>query len=198
HKQKIGEYLGAAGRPATDPATGKAAYRGDTEEFHQAVLQAFVRSFDFAGQPLLGALRMYLSAFRLPGEAQQIDRVLQAFADHAHARCREGRQGLFATPDACFLLCFSLVMLQTDLHNANIRPEKRMTLEQFVRQNRNYGAGISRGRDLPREALEALYRAIREEPLHTLGDGPDGQVTVDRWRDLMRQAETNDALGMML
>jgi guanine nucleotide exchange protein RalF len=43
----------------------------------QKVLKCFGDSFDFQGQPLVVALRMFLSAFRLPGEAQQIDRVVQ-------------------------------------------------------------------------------------------------------------------------
>lgn len=53
-----------------------AVYRGDTAEFHAEVLDAFVETFDFKGQGLLASLRMFLEAFRLPGEAQQIDRIL--------------------------------------------------------------------------------------------------------------------------
>lgn len=55
---------------------GGGVYRGDTAEFHAEVLEAFVESFDFRGQALLASLRMFLEAFRLPGEAQQIDRIL--------------------------------------------------------------------------------------------------------------------------
>lgn len=54
----------------------RGVYIGDTAEFHAEVLEAFVESFDFRGQQLLGCLRMFLEAFRLPGEAQQIDRIL--------------------------------------------------------------------------------------------------------------------------
>ena len=32
-----------------------------------------------------GALRLFLSKFRLPGEAQKIDRLLEAFADRLYA-----------------------------------------------------------------------------------------------------------------
>lgn len=55
---------------------GGGVYGGDTVEFHAEVLEAFVDSFDFRGQGLLASLRMFLEAFRLPGEAQQIDRIL--------------------------------------------------------------------------------------------------------------------------
>jgi hypothetical protein len=58
---------------------GEVVYLGDTAPFHAAVLKAFGDSFNFKRQPLVVALRMFLSSFRLPGEAQQIDRVVQAF-----------------------------------------------------------------------------------------------------------------------
>ena len=64
------------------------------------LLVEFGRSFDFGGQPLVVALRMFLSAFRLPGESQQIDRVVQAFADACFESCDEATQGLVPTSDS--------------------------------------------------------------------------------------------------
>jgi hypothetical protein len=72
------------------PETGKETYPADTVAFHEAVLKAFVGTFHFTGQPLMAALRMFLAAFRLPKEAQQIDRVLQAFAN---VRSKKGVYG---------------------------------------------------------------------------------------------------------
>ena len=48
-------------------------------------------------------------------------------------------------------------MLNTDLHNPNMDDAKRMTLEQFIRNNR----GINEGEDLPTEFLEELYYEIK-------------------------------------
>ncbi|EJW74440.1 hypothetical protein WUBG_14653, partial [Wuchereria bancrofti] len=45
-----------------------------------AVLDAFVRSFPFGNTRLDDALRMFLEAFRLPGEAAEISMVMQHFA----------------------------------------------------------------------------------------------------------------------
>jgi hypothetical protein len=70
----VGSFLGEAGKSGRDAA---GAHQTDTCEFHAAVLAAFGNSFDFRGQPLVVALRVFLSSFRLPGEAQQIDRVIQ-------------------------------------------------------------------------------------------------------------------------
>merc|ERR1712000_116233 len=52
-------------------------------------------------------------------------------------------------------------MLNTDAHNPNIKPDKKMTLEQWFRNCR----GIDQGKDLPREYLEELYSDILEDEL---------------------------------
>lgn len=54
--------------------------------------------------------------------------------------------------DTPFVLAFSVVMLNTDVHNpAN---KHKMTKEEFVRNNR----GIDGDGDLPREMLEAVSK----------------------------------------
>jgi Sec7-like guanine-nucleotide exchange factor len=41
--------------------------------------------------------------------------------------------------------------------------------------------------DLPDEFLESIYKSIAEHPILTYDDGPEGVMTVDRWRDLIKQ-----------
>ena len=91
---------------------------------------------------------------RLPGEALQIDRIMEAFA----AAFCEQNPGIFDEQDTCFILAFSIIMLNTALHNpsANIN----ISSEQFLNQNR----GINSGKDLPQDMLEAIYRSIKGEP----------------------------------
>jgi hypothetical protein len=48
--------------------------------FHFQVLQSFASLFDFRGMTFSDALRVFLGRFRLPGEAQCIDRLMEAFA----------------------------------------------------------------------------------------------------------------------
>mmetsp|Transcript_24482 Transcript_24482/g.29570 ORF Transcript_24482/g.29570 Transcript_24482/m.29570 type:complete len:753 (+) Transcript_24482:2-2260(+) len=52
-------------------------------------------------------------------------------------------------------------MLNTDLHNPNMNPEKRMTLEEFIRNNR----GINEGEDLSEEFLTEVYKEIEAREL---------------------------------
>ncbi|RHY75648.1 hypothetical protein DYB38_013755 [Aphanomyces astaci] len=56
--------------------------RHDSIEFRAQLRQAYVETFELHQMPLVDALRTFLGAFRLPGEAQQIDRILEAFATH--------------------------------------------------------------------------------------------------------------------
>jgi hypothetical protein len=61
----------------------------NADEFHQAVMRSYMRKFSFFGDPLDMALRKLLMEVDLPNEAQQIDRVLQSFADRYH-ECNPG------------------------------------------------------------------------------------------------------------
>ena len=144
----IGEWLGLGDSP-------------DDDAKRRAHVAAYVG--DIQGRSLVSALRTYLRSFRLPGEAQQIDRILQAFAGVAHTSCREG--ALLASIDATYLLAFSVIMLNTDLHNPNIRADRRMSEEAFVRNNTYYSDEICHGLRIPHQVLRDIYAEIRDAPI---------------------------------
>lgn len=56
-------------------------------------------------------------------------------------------------------------MLNTDLHSANIKPERRMNEEAFVRNNVYYGDDICHGRRIPEDTLRGIYREIKQHPI---------------------------------
>ncbi|ORM40073.1 ARF guanine-nucleotide exchange factor GNOM [Babesia sp. Xinjiang] len=60
-----------------------------------------------------------------------------------------------ANVDVIFVLSYSIIMLNTDLHNTQIK--KKMKLEDFVRNNK----GINNGKNLPYEFLEDIYTTIK-------------------------------------
>jgi brefeldin A-inhibited guanine nucleotide-exchange protein len=93
-----------------------------------------------------------LAGFRLPGEAQKIDRIMEKFAERYYLQNRE----VFASADMAFILAFSTIMLQTNLHNPAIKEDKRMTKEQFLKQNK----GISADGELPEDLLCEIYDRI--------------------------------------
>ncbi|GMF39736.1 unnamed protein product [Phytophthora fragariaefolia] len=189
NKNAVGVYLGAMGKEVKGFEKTE-IHEADTMDFHRDVLTNFVRSFNFEGESIVTALRMFLASFRLPGEAQQIDRILNTFSLQVYEQCRE--RFLMASVDVAYLLSFSLIMLNTDLHNPNIRADKKMKLIDFIRNNKNYGQEVSKGLDLPEDFLTELYETIAKDEIKTFEDGgKHGEVTSDRWKDLLNQAESD-------
>ncbi|CAJ1960993.1 unnamed protein product [Cylindrotheca closterium] len=188
-KKAVGAYLGEMGK---SPVAGKSPPNWERDFFHKEVLETYCSLFRFENQSLLDGLRMFLACFRLPGEAQQIDRILQAFSDSCSRLCEEGGKQLFSedpkrASDAAYLLSFSIIMLNTDQHNDNIREDRKMTKNDFIKNNADYGRDITDpGKELPKEYLSAIYDSIREEEIRTEGEGADGSMTVERWKDVLR------------
>jgi len=58
---------------------------------------------------IFAAMRVFLESFRLPGEAQQISRIMETFARRFHSQC----PGPLVNEDAAFVLAFSCLMLHT-------------------------------------------------------------------------------------
>eukprot|EP00292_Cryptomonas_paramecium_P010586 CAMPEP_0113698514 /NCGR_PEP_ID=MMETSP0038_2-20120614/22754_1 /TAXON_ID=2898 /ORGANISM="Cryptomonas paramecium" /LENGTH=332 /DNA_ID=CAMNT_0000621689 /DNA_START=183 /DNA_END=1178 /DNA_ORIENTATION=- /assembly_acc=CAM_ASM_000170 len=137
--------------PGLDEA-GIGDYVGDGDPFCAEVLKCYAGRFQLQGLGFDDALRKFLSAFRLPGESQKIERIVNAFAQQYHKQ----NPRTFRAPDTAWVLAYSLIMLNTDAHNASVRRAQKMTKEQFVRNNR----GIDDGKDLPRDLLESMYDRI--------------------------------------
>lgn len=143
-------------------------------------------------------MRIFLSAFWLPGEAQQIDRILVAFSEYCHQCSIEGVNGDIENPEITYLLTFSIIMLNTDRHNPNIKAERKMTVEQFILYNTNYGADVNQTIPLTRDYLEGIYSSISEYPIRTERSDISGKITHEMWMDLQLQAEIDVEKGILL
>ncbi len=53
---------------------------GHEDNHYKQIMYAYVDQLDFVKMDFLAALRKFLSGFRLPGEAQKIDRLMEKFA----------------------------------------------------------------------------------------------------------------------
>ena len=195
-KRAVGAYLGEAGKA---PIAGKSPPSWERDWFHKDVLRIYCTLFRFEDQTLLDGLRMFLATFRLPGEAQQIDRILQAFSDTCSQVCEECKIGIFSSDpkrasDAAYLLSFSIIMLNTDRHNKNIREDRKMSSDDFYKNNYDYGRDITeKGKEFPRDYLASIYDSINEEEIRTEGEGADGAMTVERWKDVLRGFTDDDS-----
>ncbi|KAG3045490.1 hypothetical protein PC121_g21238 [Phytophthora cactorum] len=98
---EIGDYLG----------------EGD-EDIKVQVRLTYVRAISFKGMTLVESQRHFLTngGFRLPGEAQKIERMVEAFA-----QCYwDDSRTAFSSADTAMIIAYSIIMLNTDLHNPQI------------------------------------------------------------------------------
>lgn len=108
--------------------------------------------------------------FRLPGEAQKIDRLMEKFAER-YLKCNPGS---FKSADVAYVLSYSMILLNTDLHNPQVK--QKMTKDAFLKNNR----GINDGGDLPDEVLGATYDRILANEIRMrvrVAIGTVGEVT---------------------
>lgn len=125
-------------------------YLGERDDTNLRVMHAYVDDLDFSGMEFDKAIRSFLSGFRLPGEAQKIDRLMEKFAER-YVRCNPDA---FKSADVAYVLAYSVIMLNTDAHNPMVK--KKMSKEDFLRNNR----GINDGGDLDSQFMESLYDRI--------------------------------------
>ncbi|CAE6407293.1 unnamed protein product [Rhizoctonia solani] len=175
-------------------------YLGEGEEENIAIMHAFVDLIDFTGLSFVEALRAFLQSFRLPGESQKIDRFMLKFAARYVA---QNPQSVFKDADPAYVLAYSVIMLNTDAYNPQVK--KRMTKMDFVKNNR----GINDGSDLPEEMLSAIFddihakeirmkdeeEAIALQSINTPSTGLVGAIT-NVGRDFAKETYVMQTTGM--
>ncbi|KAJ3010196.1 Brefeldin A-inhibited guanine nucleotide-exchange protein 1 [Thoreauomyces humboldtii] len=130
-------------------------YLGEGDAFSIEVMHAFIDELNFTDTQFVPALRAFLQTFRLPGEAQKIDRIMEKFAD----RYYENNPEVFAKADTAYTLAFSVIMLNTDQHSPTIK--HRMDLAAYIKNNR----GINDDGDLPNELLSDIFDQVSREEI---------------------------------
>ncbi|URD82220.1 Guanine nucleotide-exchange protein [Musa troglodytarum] len=130
-------------------------YLGEREDLSLKVMHAYVDSFDFQGMEFDEAIRCFLKGFRLPGEAQKIDRIMEKFAER-YCKCNPKA---FTSADTAYVLAYSVILLNTDAHNPMVK--NKMSPDDFIRNNR----GIDDGKDLSEEYLRSLFDRISKNEI---------------------------------
>lgn len=174
-------------------------FLGEADADNIAIMHAFVDLMDFTKTRFVDALRRFLQSFRLPGEAQKIDRFMLKFAE----RYMTGNPNAFANADTAYVLSYSVIMLNVDQHSKKMKGP-RMTPEDFIKNNR----GINDNADLPEDYLRGIYDEIAHneivlnteqeaaadkglvapQPAGGLGLASIGQALTGGARDLQREA----------
>ncbi|KAH0792706.1 Sec7 domain containing protein [Histomonas meleagridis] len=131
---KIGDYLSA--------------------EENKEIAKAYFNELELTG-PFLPAMRKALSSsMHLPGEAEQIDRIIMCFSEIY----MEQNPDSFPSSDAAYVLAFAIVMLNSDLHNPNVK--NRMSVTAFI----NNLKGALPPDSISEETLQSIYNDIKSCP----------------------------------
>ena len=154
-KKNIGEFL------------------GEKTELSMKTLKYFGESFDFKNIHIIQGMRIFLSTFQLPSEGQQIDRVLESFSSKYF---EDNKNSFFPNADCVFYLSYAIMILQTELHNPNVKD--KMTPEKFIKifEGKEYES-------LTKEYLEDIYTQILEEPISL------SELDEEREKDLSGRTE---------
>ena len=154
-KKNIGEFL------------------GQKTELSMKTLKYFGESFDFKNIHIIQGMRIFLSTFQLPSEGQQIDRILESFSSKYF---QDNKNSFFPNADCVFYLSYAIMILQTELHNPNVKD--KMTPEKFFKifEGKEYES-------LTKEYLQDIYSQILEEPLSL------SELDEEREKDLSGRTE---------
>ncbi|KAG7006092.1 hypothetical protein G7Y79_00016g040770 [Physcia stellaris] len=105
-----------------------AAWLGDEGPQRARVRRAYMEMFEWQDINILAALRDFCSRLLLKGETQQVDRLLDELSSRWCA-CNPNHG--FKATDVVHTICYSILLLNTDLHMADI--EYKMTRAQFLK-----------------------------------------------------------------
>ncbi|CAD6336232.1 unnamed protein product [Miscanthus lutarioriparius] len=141
-------------------------YLGERDDFPLKVMHAYVDALNFEGMDFGQAIRFFLQGFRLPGEAQKIDRIMEKFAQ-CYCKCNPNA---FTSADTAYVLAYSVILLNTDAHNPTVK--NKMSKADFMRNNR----GIDDGKDLPEDYLSTLYDQIVNNEIKMTADSSVAQT----------------------
>ncbi|KAJ2454128.1 hypothetical protein EV183_001730 [Coemansia sp. RSA 2336] len=133
------------------PATALGAELSKNDEEHRELLAAYMKRFDFCEQPVDIALRQLFREFHLPSESQQIDRVINGFAQRYHA-CNPG---LFFSAEIVYAYAFAILLLHTDAHNPRVR--NKMTKAQFTAHAKLLDDSAAGQNEMFDEILDIIY-----------------------------------------
>ncbi|KAG8554663.1 hypothetical protein GDO81_003859 [Engystomops pustulosus] len=157
-RQMIGEFLG-----------------NRQKQFNRDVLDCVVDEMDFSNMDLDEALRKFQAHIRVQGEAQKVERLIEAFSQR-YCVCNPALVRQFRNPDTIFILAFAIILLNTDMYSPSVKAERKMKLDDFIKNLR----GVDNGEDIPRDLLVGIYQRIQGRELRTNDDHVSQVQAVER------------------
>lgn len=127
-------------------------FLGKNAKLNGDVLNEYISRFDFKCMRMDEALRLFLESFVLRGEAQTIERIIEKFSSKVFDE--KSTDSPLQNTDAAFLLAYSIIQLNTDAHNNQIK--NKMSFKSY-KQNLK---GCNDKQDFPEWYLNKIYCSI--------------------------------------
>lgn len=112
------------------PKAGVTLWLGDPSITGTRNRRAYMEMFDYSGINILSALRIFCGRLVFKGETQQVDRIITSISKRW---CECNRTHGFKSVDIVFTILYSLLLLNTDLHIADLPQSQKMTRGQFIK-----------------------------------------------------------------
>lgn len=106
-----------------------ASYLGDANR--SALRSKYMQFFDWQGSSIMTALRNVCDKLYMRAESQQLDRIIEAFAERW---CACNPDHGFKSSSVVYTIAYSILLLNTDRYSEDVAASKRITRAQYVLQ----------------------------------------------------------------
>eukprot|EP01041_Mallomonas_annulata_P008580 gene8580-17701_t len=179
----IGELLGEGGRNAEELT------------YWSQVRYRYARATNYTDMTVEQGLRKYLTTcgFRLPGESQRADRLIEAFAKVFWQDNRGTPFADFKHQDTVYVLSFAVILLNTELHKKRDKKNPKMSKEAFISNLRDVDKDKNNPADKPssisRDYLGDIYDNILKYPIElavTSSESKDNSGDSDKQKETVK------------
>ena len=161
---------------------------GKNHEYNNAVLQHYINLFDFSDLTIDQSIRLFLSSFRIIGEGQIVDRLLDMFSI---AFYNSHPNSVFHDAASVHLFSVAWLMLHTSMHNKNV--VKKDTLTDFL----SLLKGQNNGEDYDNDFLTSIYNSVKRSKISIEDDTQNNtpaywELLIQRQKYLKLEIEDTD------
>jgi hypothetical protein len=135
---------------------------GREDALWRDVLREYLHRLSLSQRDLLYALRTVIAQFRLPGEGQVINRIMETFSQ---VYCSLNK-GFFKDPDNVHTLAMLVLTLNTATHNPN--EQRKISIENWIAYCEELSAAERR---CTPAYLEAIWHSIQDQEIRMPMEG---------------------------
>ena len=138
----------------------------ENNPFSNMILKEYSKTYNFKGFDIIKAMNLFISTFRLMGEAYNIYNFICAFASRYYEENKEifeknklnknNNSIFFNSEEEVTSFAYSIMILNTDLHNPNVI--NKMTVEEFIKNNKSSGLF----KEVPEDYFKKIYKELYE------------------------------------